>query len=92
VEEMKNKGERQFQEMVEEGRDRGEQELRNKVQEGRDFAQRNLTQQIEVKTSFLPLVYLSFFQSNNDSTGSQNRFFFKQSRSTKLFKSLITIS
>ncbi len=62
---MKNKGERQFQEMVEEGRERGEQELRNKVQEGRDFAQRNLTQQIEVKTSFLPLVYLSFFQTNN---------------------------
>ncbi len=59
---MKNKGERQFQEMVEEGRERGEQELRNKVQEGRDFAQRNLTQQIEVKTSFLPLVYLSFFK------------------------------
>ncbi len=72
---MKNKGERQFQDMVEEGRERGEQELRNKVQEGRDFAQRNLTQQIEVMTYFLPLVYLSFFQSTNDSTGSQNRFF-----------------
>ncbi len=57
---MKNKGERQFQDMVEEGRERGEQELRNKVQEGRDFAQRNLTQQIEVKTYFLPLFFLSF--------------------------------
>ena len=47
---MKNKGERQFQEMVETGREQGEAELTRRVQEGRDLAEQNFTTTVQVSS------------------------------------------
>ncbi len=47
---MKNKGERQFPEMVESGREMGEAELTRRVQEGRDLAEQNFTTTVEVRS------------------------------------------
>jgi hypothetical protein len=60
VEEMKNKGERQFQEMVEAGREKGEAELIRRVQEGRDFAEQNFTATAEVRYFSIQILCSNF--------------------------------
>ena len=63
VEEMKNKGERQFQEMVETGREQGEAELTRRVQEGRDLAEQNFTTTVQVSSHAPKCVHRLFTQT-----------------------------